>query len=221
MENYKYTKEDHSILESYKNMVNSMADYLGESCEVILHSFEDLSHSVIAIANGNITNRKIGSPITDIGIKMIAEIANNEAKETFKSYFTESVTGKCSKSTASSIKNAKGIVIGMFCINWYFDSSLFKTLKSFIPNEGNSPSIADKFGSKAEEIIEEAIKNAITGVDKEEIGASAYNKTIIRKLYAQGIFEFKEAVQAVANHLNISHHTVYLHLRSIKRRNKK
>lgn len=221
MENYKYTKEDHAILESYKNFVNSISNYLGENSEVVLHSFEDISHSVISIANEHITNRKIGSPITDIGIKMMAEIAHDESKESFKSYFTESVIGKCTKSNSTVIKNSKGKVIGMLCINWYFDSSLLLTLKAFIPNENNAPKISERFGTKAEEIIQEAIENAITGVDKEEIGASAYNKTIIRKLHAQGIFEFKEAVQTVANHLNISHHTVYLHLRSIKKRNKK
>lgn len=106
--------------------------------------------------------------------------------------------------------------IGMLVINWCFDISLVNTLRVFIPENINDNNSNEKQNSKSEEIILDAIKKVITGIDKEEVGASVYNKTIIRKLFNQGIFEFKESVQLVSNYLNISHHTVYLHLRSIK-----
>ena len=57
---------DKQILESYKTMVDGLANYLGPSSEVVLHSLEDYNRSVVKIANGHHTGRKIGAPIMDI-----------------------------------------------------------------------------------------------------------------------------------------------------------
>ena len=32
---------DHKILESYKTVLEGLADYLGDGCEIALHSLED------------------------------------------------------------------------------------------------------------------------------------------------------------------------------------
>ena len=103
----------------------------------------------------------------------------------------------------------------MLIISWNFDISLINTLKIFIPDSLNNNK--DKKKNKSEDIILDSIKKVIIGIDRDEVGPSVYNKTIIKKLFNQGIFEFKESVQIVANYLNISHHTVYLHIRSIKK----
>lgn len=109
----------------------------------------------------------------------------------------------------------------MMVISWKFDISLVNTLKVFIPeNINDNTDIKENKKSKSEDIIIEALKKVIGTVDKDEVGPSVYNKTIIKKLFSQGIFEFKESVQLVSNYLNISHHTVYLHLRSIKKTKK-
>ncbi|ELV04787.1 helix-turn-helix domain-containing protein, partial [Brachyspira hampsonii] len=117
------------------------------------------------------------------------------------------------------IKNSNAVPIAMMVIDWKFDVSLVNTLKVFIPDNIDLD-LKENKNSKSEDIIIESLKKVITTVDKDEVGPSVYNKTIIKKLYAQGVFEFKESVQVVANYLNISHHTVYLHLRSIKRSKK-
>ena len=41
------------------------------------------------------------------------------------------------------------------------------------------------------------------------------NKEIIRKLYDKGIFQIKDSVPKIADELNISKNTVYLHLRNL------
>lgn len=216
MENYKYIKEDYLELESYKTVVDSIADFLGESCEVMLCSFEDTKHPILHIANGNITNREVGSSSVDIQLKIDIDSKNTDVKKYFKTYFTESPAGKCIKSNQTAIRNRQGKIIGMICINWYLELSFFSMIKSFIPTRDYIRKGRDKFGLKSDNIIQEAINAAITGLDKDDIGVSAYNKSIIRNLYLQGIFDFKEAVQVVANYLDISHHTVYLHLRTMK-----
>ena len=49
--------------------MDGLALYLGEGYEFVLHSLEDLSHSVVKIINGHYSNRKPGAPITDFLLK--------------------------------------------------------------------------------------------------------------------------------------------------------
>ena len=46
------TKTERAILASYQTMLDGLALYLGDGYELVLHSLEDLSHSVIKIING-------------------------------------------------------------------------------------------------------------------------------------------------------------------------
>ena len=57
------TESDRLILESYKVTMDGLSQYLGEGYELILHSLEDLEHSVIKIINGHYTGRVEGAPI--------------------------------------------------------------------------------------------------------------------------------------------------------------
>lgn len=214
MNDYKYTQEDFTILNNYKILSQSLGKYIGSNAEIALYSFENQQYSIINIVNGHISNKKIGDILSDRDENVLKDILDKQID--YKNNFTESVTGECSKLNYTLIKNSYDIPIGMLIINWGFDISLVNTLKIFIPESINDNNSQEKQNSKSEEIILDAIKKVITGIDKEEVGASVYNKTIIRKLFNQGIFEFKESVQLVSNYLNISLHTVYLHLRSIK-----
>lgn len=46
-----------NILDIYKGLVPFLGEALGKDCEVVLHDFREPGHSVIAIANGNISGR--------------------------------------------------------------------------------------------------------------------------------------------------------------------
>ena len=63
-----FTDEDRTILNSYKAVVDGVSALIGEHCEIVLHSLEDIEHSAICIANGHNTNRQVGSPITDLAL---------------------------------------------------------------------------------------------------------------------------------------------------------
>ncbi len=44
----------------------------------------------------------------------------------------------------------------------------------------------------------------------------AKNRQIVLNLYEKGIFDIKDAINRVADRLNISKHTVYLYIRQFK-----
>lgn len=219
--NYIYTPEDFSILNSYKNISVSLGKYLGENVEIVIYSFENENCPIVFVVNEYLHNKNIGDSISDKDRSILNEILDQDNKKFFKNNFIETVTGECHKINYTIIENSNGIPIAMMVISWKFDISLVNTLKVFIPeNINDNTDIKENKKSKSEDIIIEALKKVIGTVDKDEVGPSVYNKTIIKKLFSQGIFEFKESVQLVSNYLNISHHTVYLHLRSIKKTKK-
>lgn len=61
--NQKITEEDRYLLHSYIPFLDNLGQFLGDYCEIVLHSFEDLRHSVIHIVNGHVTGRSLGAPL--------------------------------------------------------------------------------------------------------------------------------------------------------------
>ena len=54
-------KNDRAVLQALETVVEGIAAAFGSNCEVVLHSLEDLGHSVIKIENGYVTGRDIVS----------------------------------------------------------------------------------------------------------------------------------------------------------------
>lgn len=48
-----FTPEDRLILDSYCQMLDGLAQYLGTGYELVLHSLEDLEHSAIRVMNSH------------------------------------------------------------------------------------------------------------------------------------------------------------------------
>ena len=209
---------DKQILESYKTIVDGLANYLGPSSEVVLHSLEDYNRSVVKIANGHHTGRKIGAPITDIALKMLSEIKNSDDK-ICKTYYTRSKTGNSLKSNTTAIYGENGRIIGLLCMNLNLDTSFGEFIKSFFPgkdqNTQNHNENNEIFANSTSELVLSALDNIVAEVNNDSFVSSINkNKEIIKRLYDKGIFNIKDSPNLVADYLKISKNTVYLHLRN-------
>lgn len=69
----KLTKSDLDILNSMKNVVDGIARMYGEHTEVVLHSLDAEAPEIIKIANGHITERGEGAPITNLARMKLLE----------------------------------------------------------------------------------------------------------------------------------------------------
>lgn len=206
---------DKVILESYKILVDGLSAYLGEGYEIILHSLEDLDHSVIKIINGHYTERCEGAPITDLALTMLEDLNRRSSLEV-KAYFNHK-SGKTLKSVTIPVVGEQRRIIGLLCINFHMEISVFNFLTQFLPNEASNISSSETFNKNADGLLISALEDAKAQIygDK-SVNASNKNKEIIRLLYQRGIFNIKDAVASVAGDLGISKNTVYLHLRNIQ-----
>lgn len=81
------TPMDRDIINSYRQMLAGLSDYLGSGYEIVLHSLEDLNHSVISIYHGEHTGRKEGAPITDRGNPSSLRLSQFTERTTVSSVF--------------------------------------------------------------------------------------------------------------------------------------
>ncbi|WP_197495413.1 PAS domain-containing protein, partial [Gallibacterium salpingitidis] len=53
--NYPLSDVERLILRTYEPVLDMLSNLLGSECEAVLHSLEDLQHSVIKISNSHLT----------------------------------------------------------------------------------------------------------------------------------------------------------------------
>lgn len=215
-EQIRLTDSDREILRALEPVVDAIATLFGNNCEVLLHSLEDLSRSVVKIANGHVTGRSEGSPITDLGIKTIRN-AHSGAGDVVGSYFSKTSTGKTLKSVTALIRN-ESKPIGLLCINLDLSVPLEDVLRTFAVNwNGSGVESPENFAMSSEELIHVTLDKAIEKMSRErQISANTRNKRIVQELYQQGIFDIKGAVDLVAKELGVSRYTIYNYLREIR-----
>lgn len=213
-----FEPSDFDILKSYEAVVDGLAMLIGAHCEIVLHSLQDLKCSAIRIANGEHTGRKIGSPITDLALRMLHDMTGADSSVS-KCYFTRAKSGVLMKSVTIAIRNRDQRVIGLLCINMNLDVPFSQIMSTFIPpeTEEQDMSSAVNFASSVEDLVTQTLEFTIEEVNADRnVSNNAKNRQIVLNLYEKGIFDIKDAINQVADRLNISKHTVYLYIRQFK-----
>ena len=68
-----------------------------------------------------------------------------------------------------------------------------------------------------DDLVAQTLEFTIEEVNNDrEVANNAKNKQVVLSLYEKGIFDIKDAINQVADRLNISKHTVYLYIRQFK-----
>ncbi len=216
-DNLAFTKHDYHILKSYEAVVDGLASLIGTYCEIVLHSLDDLNKSAIKIANGENTGRKVGSPITDLALQMLRDIEGSKGNFS-RSYFTRAKGGVLMKSITIAIRNSDDRIIGLLCININLDVPLSQVLQAFMPKDEAQEAVSTvNFASDVDELVDQTVEFTVEEINADKsVANNIKNRQIVMDLYDKGIFDIKDAINRVADRLNISKHTVYLYIRQRK-----
>ncbi|EAW1478343.1 DNA-binding protein [Salmonella enterica subsp. enterica] len=208
--NQSFSDDDRKLLASFVPFIDCLGTFLGEYCEIVLHSFEDLHHSVIHIVNGHVTGRERGAPVTNVALEKLAEF--NSTNDMWDVYFSNK-GARPFKSSSSLIVNKNKSPVGMICMNFALDMPL----NAFIDNFAKSNNFRNEnFTQDINNLVLshlEPVKNMVyanTGIPSKN-----KNYEIIKELNAIGLFEFPVTNKIVSSSLGISPNTVYKHLRSL------
>ena len=202
------SQEVHPLLKSFIPIAEGLAKTFGDFCEVVLHDFTDHSSSIVAIFNGHVTGRKVGSPITSLGLEIIKK--GMQGEEHLINYANTSKHGTI-KSSSMFIRDESNQVIGCLCINietvyLQVARQVIENLVAFEPVNQIQEDFAPNINVLQDQLIEEAIEKIgkpVPLMDKSE------REDFIRHLDTKGLFLIKGAVQKVADLLNISKYTMY------------
>ena len=214
--NCAFSSSNREILTRYKDVAETIARLFGSGCEIVIHSLEDMAHSVVMSINGNVTGRKIGSPITNLGLEVLNK-SLAEKEDIIGPYFSKTKAGKSIKSAKMLIRDDKGIPIGLLCINFDLSVPLSRFLEEFSPS-GKGTQSSENFAPDVGELVAQAVADelgAISGITG--ISPTGKNRTVVSKLGQRGVFEIKGSVELVAGELGVTTHTIYKYLREMRR----
>ena len=119
--------------------------------------------------------------------------------------------------TDLAIRNRDHRVIGLLCINMNLDVPFSQIMSTFIPPETPEVNSPVNFASSVDDLVAQTLEFTIEEVNADRsVSNNAKNRQIVLNLYEKGIFDIKDAINQVADRLNISKHTVYLYIRQFK-----
>jgi len=211
-------EEDEAILDNLKAVVKGIAMIFGKHCEVVLHSLKDLEHSVIAIENGSVTGRKLGSPMTDLGLSVLEKF-DEAGSDTIGNYYSKTKNGDHLKSITIVIRNLKRKPIGFLCININLSAPIDSFMKELLESKGSflRKGVIEHYPLTANELLERTYTEVLRIVNTyKKLNPNERLKRIVKELYIRGIFNIKNGVDYVAEYSGVSRYTVYNYIRDIK-----
>lgn len=211
---------DQEVLSFYRPMVGFLSKLCGPSCEVLLHDVADPENSVIAIENGELSGRSIGSPLTDLAYK-IMETGEYKTQHYLSNYSGTS-KGKPFLSNTFFITN-EGRLIGLLCVNrdtgpmHDLDRALDYFKQQYNLFDVTLPDIHENLEAPVPVILENLVGAAIDeiGVPKNRLTIDE-KVTIVGKLAERGVLNMRGAIAEIARQLDVSEPTVYRYINRSK-----
>ncbi|MDO4488904.1 MAG: PAS domain-containing protein [Eubacteriales bacterium] len=216
---------------NYRNLVRFLGEMLGPQYEVVLQDTDPEVNGIVAIANGALSGRTVGSPLTGTAIKFITE-RRYETSDSVMNYTGMLEDGRKVRSSTMFIKE-NGKLVGMLCINFdgtefsemarsllslvhpedYIDRN-FRIFSKDTPKDGQlGPEALEVFRTDTKELMNDIFAETV-----EKIGVPVDRLTqdekinLISRLKEHGFFNMKGAVAFVSKRIGSSQASVYRYL---------
>ena len=204
------------MLQFLKNEAKGIATMLGPNCETIVHDMTRPGHPILAIYNGAVTGREIGSTADifgDIGDYDPSLYSNRD-------YQNQLVLTRDGRMIKSSTFNVSGSAF-RFALGINIDITGFmraqQTLSELTATSGDlQETLMQDARSQLEELLRECV--SAVGKDLSEMQKSDRMR-VIRMLMKRRAFSYQKAVAIVAERLGVSRYTVYKYIHEMEKEN--
>ena len=226
------------LLLHYTRLVEFLGHVLGPDYEIILHEILPEQSRVAAIANGGISGRDVGAPITNAALRMIMQ-KQYESNNYIINYTGQLSNGKTLRSSTMFIKDG-GKLVGLLCVN--FDDSRFHEVsdtilrlvhpddfvhRHYFPDDAPAKQPmqpqhaaavpAEHFQSDMNSLMEELFETVTKSVNVPLDRLTQAERTrIIAQLHEQGMFKLRGAVQFTVKKLSCSQASIYRYIKKAK-----
>lgn len=218
---------DKTTLNQFTKLVEFLGKVLGPDYEIVLHDLTDKRYSIVAIANGHVSGRSVGAPLTNLGLKIMT-MGSYRNSDYLINYNGASKTNRVLRSSTMFLKDDNGEVVAMLCIN--FDDSKYVALSEEIlklchPDElilqnrsydsVNSilNDVPENFSESIEEVTETVLQKVLADKNIPVDRLTQDERlSVVDILNQKGIFMLKGAVNEVAKQLHCSEPSIYRYL---------
>lgn len=112
---------EENFLEQYIPLVDFLGQAMGPNTEIVLHDLDVPDKSIIAIANGHISGRELGGPVTDFALWFMKQ-GDAAAVPMMTGYRAVNGEGKCAAPQAISCAIPPAICAACFVSMWNYPS---------------------------------------------------------------------------------------------------
>ncbi|MDC8831898.1 helix-turn-helix transcriptional regulator [Alteromonas gilva] len=215
------------VMSTLQTVVSVLQEVLYENIEVVLHDLTRPESSVVAIANGHVTNRVIGDsilagPKDDKGFEGAKEIAAAKGKQNniITDYRTINSEGVELQSATAVFRDSDGIPFAGLCFN--SDTTIPDMARTWLnsiahktPRAAPPPKPAEKVETLMDDVISTNIQRYGKPVEKmnreEKLNA-------VDAMQKGGLFIVRGGVNRAAKALGVTRFTIYNYLEELKNR---
>lgn len=207
---------DKSALDFLKRLSEAIAAQFGNTCEVVVHdlSVKDMDHTVVAIENGHVTNRRVGDGPSHIVLESVRGEPST-LKDQFN-YLTKTGDGRILKSSTVYIRDEEGgKPVGIFSINQDITNMMLvhSALESMLSLEKGENRQIERIPQNVTELLDDLIEESAALVGKPVALMSKDDKIrAIQYLNRAGAFLITKSGDKVAKHFGISKYTLYSYM---------
>ena len=202
------------MLAFLKNEARGIALMFGPNCETLVHDMTRHGHPILAIYNGTVTGREVGSTADIFG-----DIGDyDETVYKNKDYANQLVLSRDGRTLKSTTFNVVGedyhfaLGINMDITNMVRAGQLLSEMTA------TSGDLQQTLMQDARSQLEELLRECISAVGREPDQMKKTDRMrIIRMLYKRRAFTYQKSVAIVAERLCVSRYTVYKYMHEIEK----
>lgn len=220
--------ERSATMQALQPVVQLLGLTVGPNVEVVLHDLTTPEHSVVAIANGHLSNRAVGSaiiagPKDDKGFhearRQLTERGSRD-HSLIGNYATVTSAGVKLRSSTVIFRDCAGVPYAALCVN--SDLATFRDMHALLETYLNA-----RAEPKREQATQPAIDALIREIIDEAVRRSGKSVGLMKKadkmqavqaMLQRGLFLVKGGVERAAEALGVSRFTIYNYMEALRQR---
>jgi predicted transcriptional regulator YheO len=217
-----------AMIKMLQPVVQMLGSVIGPNIEVVLHDLTVPERSIVAIANGHVSNRNIGSsiiagPKDDKGFheaKRQLGVRGRDEHSVISDYATVTSGGLKLRSSTVIFRDSLGEPCAALCLN--SDLTMFHATHAWLEGYLNAKAkpVRDENPQPAMDLLMKNIIDDAVRVFGKSVGVMNKEEKMqaVETMLQRGLFIVKGGVERAAAALGVSRYTVYNYMEALRQR---
>lgn len=208
--------EKERVLEGLKRTASAIAETFGSSCETLIHDMKEPGHPIIAIYNGHISGRQVGSTASIFGDDLGARDIDYEKFNDEDAVNTLAITnsGRHVKSTTVPFRGKDYY----YALGVNFDFTPLLSASNVLSDLTTTSADLEAHVSKQPSAnLDDIFEDCVRLIGKPLVKMKKQDKVqLIALLMQRKAFDYQKSVSYIAERLGMSRYTVYKYIHEVE-----